>query len=460
VIRGGVCRALLAVALAALAVAAGAASGAVPAARAAGVRTLADTHLGAGGPALAGDRVVYADATRDSLRVLSEPVTGGPRSELARVATRSRFVDPLWNLASAPDGVAVQTYRVRRERLLAGPLTGPLQPVAHGAPARLRAEEERRLFAVPGGPLVLERAAGRPGSVRAMLRPPGGPARVLAFPRGADLRTLAVAGALAAVVVPRARNVSLIDLPAGTVRDRVPLGDLADTLLIDLAVSAGGDVALTIEDGSGHDFVGWAPAGAAGPPRIVVAGDSFGHLRTAGGRIAMQQPAGFDAARVVVLDPSGPEPRVLFRGPPASPVIRDLDYDGTHVAWSTDSCQFIALAVPRASTRRVPPGRCVRTEVSLTTYAPPLVPGRPRFMRVRARCLTAPGPRCRIELEAVHERTVGRLTARLQVGTARVLRVRISRRAARLLQRDHTARVFLYATLRDPGGRARRWFLP
>jgi hypothetical protein len=456
VIRRAVCCALLAVAIAALA----AASGAVTAARAAGVRTLADSHLGAGGPALAGDRVVYADATRDSLRVLSEPVTGGPRSELARVATRNRFVDPLWNLAAAPDGVAVQTYRVRRERLLAGPLAGPLQPVAHGAPARLRAEEERRLFAVPGGPLLLERAAGRPRSVRAVLRPPGGPARVLAFPRGADLRTLAVAGALAAVVVPRARNVSLIDLPTGTVRDRVPLGDFADTLLIDLAVSAGGDVALTVEDGSGADFVGWAPAGAAGPPRIVVAGDAFGHLRTAGGRIAMQQPVGgLDGARVVVVDPSGPEPRVLFRGPPTSALVRDLDYDGTHVAWSTDSCQFIAPAVPQASTRRVPPGHCVRTEASLITYQPRLVPGRPRFMRVRAHCLTAPGRRCRIELEAVHERTVGRLTARLPVGTARVLRVRISRRASRLLQRDHTAPVFLYATLRDPGGRARRRFL-
>jgi hypothetical protein len=191
-----------------------------------------------------------------------------------------------------------------------------------------------------------------------------------------------------------------------------------------------------------------------------VAGDSFGHLRTAAGRIAMQQPArGFDGSRVVVLDPSGPEPRVLFRSPPAA-AIRELDYDGAHVAWSTDSCQFIAPAVPDASTRRVPPGRCVRTEASFTTYVPPLVPGRPRFMRLRVRCLTAPGPRCRIEVEAVHERTVGRLTARVPLGSARVLRVRLSRRASRLLRRDHTAPVFLYATLRDPSGRARRKFLP
>jgi hypothetical protein len=409
---------------------------AVPAVAAADVRPLAE-RASLGVPALDGGRVVYADADRDALSVLTQPADGGPVTELARLAEPSTRLRgrPAWDLDAGAGGLAVRLYPPGgRPRLLAGPPEGPLSLVQRRADLGAAMAEARDLFAVPGGPLVLERIDRVGRRLRAVLRPPGGPARVLPMPAGADLHNLAVAGSVAAVA---ARDeIELLDLPSGAVRERRPLGDFARTDLIDLAVSETGDLAFTVEAGDGADFLGWLPAGAA-EPRVVAEGDEFGHVRTAGGRIAMEAPVmRGDGARVVVLDPSGEEARVLFRGPPSA-YVRGLDFDGQRVAWATDGCQLVA-SVDSPAIDVVPAGPCLRTEAAFTLHVPSAV-------RVGVRCITAPGRRCRIDL-----RVYGR-TRRLAHRVVTVPRGRV--RTVRIPVRSGLAVVM--GRVVDPDGRRR-----
>lgn len=373
---------------------------------AADVRPLADrTDLGA--PALNGDRVVYGDPGRTRLRVFEQPLAGGAATQLASLPTRR----PAWDLAAGPDGLALRLYELRRRpQLLAGPPQGPLARVPGGSRGS-RFAEAPDLFSVPGGPLVVDRE-------RVFLRPPGGPARELAMPRGADLEHLAAAGNVLAVWTPT--EIVLHDLPSGAVRSRLPLGDFARAPLIGLGVSEAGDVALVAEE-SGRDFLGWAPAGAAAP-RIALAGDQFGHVATGGGLIALEVPAvAGDAARVVVLDPTSDPTRVLFRGPPAA-AVRALDFDGRHVAWATDGCQLVA-DVGSPALRVIPAGPCARTEASFTQYVPSSV-------RYRIRCIATPGRRCRVDLRVYGSRLerLARRVVTIRRGRARFVHIPVSPR--------------------------------
>ena len=296
----------------------------IPAAPAAAdVRVLAEREdLGA--PVLDGGRVVYGDGSRRALTVFEQPAAGGEAVELARVAVPL----PSWELDRSAAGLALRMGPLRDvRRLLAGPPQGPLGLVQRRAREGPAVAEERGVFAVPGGPLVLERTDRFGMRLRAVLRPPGGPARVLATPAGADLHHLAVAGAVAAVVVPRRGEIVLLDLPSGAVRQRLPMVDLAGTELLGLALSETGDVALTVQDGLGTYYLGWMPAGAA-EPRVVIAGDGFGHVGTAAGRIAMTQSAmRGDAVRVRGARPVGrraanPVPRPAHRVRPRARLRR------------------------------------------------------------------------------------------------------------------------------------------
>ena len=297
---------------------------------AADVRPLAQRD-GLGVPVLDGDRVVYADADRDALSVLVQPVGGGRVTELARLPEPpTRFVGrPGWDLDAGLGGLALRMYPAGGAgRLFAGPPEGPLALVQRRAAAGPAAAEERDLFAVPGGPLVVERTDRLGALLRAVLRPPG-----------ADLHHLAVAGALAAVAVPRRGEIVLLDLPSGAVRARVPLGD----------------------------------------------------------------------------------------------------FDGEHVAWATDGCQLVAdVDSPRVDA--IPRGPCLRTEAAFTLEVPSSV-------RVKVRCIAAPGPRCRIDL-----RVYGR-SRRLARRVVTVPRRR--ERTVRVPVRAEGGITVLYGRVVDPDGRRR-----
>ena len=129
----------------------------------AGVRSLSGRADVSSGPVLVGPRVVYADREgRRAVRVLAAPLAGGSASEVTRVPVpRSRFTNwPSWDFAAGSAGYAL---RVRspgaRPRLWAraGPGPGPLSLVQRRACEGALMAVEDDLFAVPGGPLVLER---------------------------------------------------------------------------------------------------------------------------------------------------------------------------------------------------------------------------------------------------------------------------------------------------------------
>jgi hypothetical protein len=107
--------------------------------------------------------------------------------------------------------------------------------------------------------------------------------------------------------------------------------------------------------------------------RAPLSADNLSFARIAGGRVALLVPVGHgNGQRPVVLEPAaGGRSRIVFRGPPAGR-IDSLDFDGRHVAWSSAGCQLVATAAPGSSRATVPAGPCVRTEVWVTTFSPPL----------------------------------------------------------------------------------------
>ena len=311
--------------------------------------------------------------------------------------------------------------------------------------------EDPDLFAVPGGPLVLERTDRFGYRLRAVLRPPGAPSRQLPLPAGADVTHLTTTGGVAAVAVPRLREVQLMALDTGAVAGRRPLGPFADMDIISLGVAANGDVALTVEDGGGADFLGWArgrPRAADRPQRRQLRARPHAERPHRPHRPARDG----DGERVLVLDVTGPEPRELFRGPLAA-AVRALDFRRTHVAWSSDGCQFVAPATASASGPAVPAGPCLHTEATFAGY---LDGRRHRTVRQRIRCLTAPGPRCRSAYGMyLGGQRVARATRTVRVGGRREVRVPISRRVRARLE----GRVLgVVALVVDPGGRAREAF--
>ena len=127
-----------------------------------------------------------------------------------------------------------------------------------------------------------------------------------------------------------------------------------------------------------------APAGASAFVRLrwrVLATLAF--LR--GTRVALiERTAGGERAVVRALA----DGTVLWRSPLTSR-IRSLDFDGTRVAWSTPSCLVVA-SIDDAAAARLPPGRCVRTD--LLVFRAPDEKG--RSTRYHLRCLDASGRDC------------------------------------------------------------------
>ena len=236
---------------------------------------------------------------------------GGPHAGAAR-RPRRRGVE----LAAGSGLLALRVTDGRSDvadRFWAGPL--PRWPArAHPGPGGGPARQCSRTLTSSPFRAGRSRWSGRTAGyrLRAVLRPPGAPSRQLPLPAGADVTHLTTTGGVAAVAVPRLREVQLMALDTGAVAGRRPLGPFADMDIISLGVAANGDVALTVEAAAPTSSAG--PAGAP-EPRIVLSGDNFGHVRTPNGRIALTVPArDGDGERVLVLDVTGPEPRELFRG--------------------------------------------------------------------------------------------------------------------------------------------------
>jgi hypothetical protein len=143
-----------------------------------------------------------------------------------------------------------------------------------------------------------------------------------------------------------------------------------------------------------------------------------------------------------VLD--GAAGRTLFRGPTSESADR-LSFDGTYLAYATGGCTLLATVEPSSSADVLPPGPCVRSELSVEPVADPVVRG---DYRVEAVCLSAPATSCRVDarLTTVSGRAAGRLAARVPRGRSRILHIPLQARGRQF-------RVTVRVT--DPDGRAR-----
>ena len=435
------------------------------------------TRSGDQAPALSDGRVIWsARGGRSGIRIFSRVAVGGPPQVIGSATLPPADGTPaFWRLVAAPGwlGLRAEGRDARGMRLLGGPPGAPLPLVRSGVSAGALQSPNRDTWAwPPGGFVTLERRAGAGPTETARelwVTDTSGAGRQVVLPRGADPTTLAVTGTSAAVaIVDREtglQEVDVLDLATGAVTRRVAAGSLARLGVVNsVALSAEGEIAITGEDGSGSDGLGWAAA-TASQLQIVTANDRFGLVSAAHGRIAMVGPNGPGLSggdRVFVYEPRAPgqEPRVLFRGPPASHV-EALDFDGAHVAWAIQgSCQLVANAAPADSNLVMPRGPCLRTQVTTVGFVPPKLRG--AAVGLEFNCLTAPATSCRLIVRATDGpvgRRLGVLRASVRRGSSRLLYVPISRRSAARIRRGKLEPSFLY-TIIDPGGKRRTDVVP
>ena len=396
-----------------------------------------------------------------AVRVRSRPVDGGITRDVSRVSISERAV---WGLAAGAGGLGLRVYSTATQGLLFAdrPEAG-LTQLRRGVPAGAVMAVDRDFWAWTGGFVTLERVAGAPGRLRAVVTDHEGAARPLALPTGSDPATLAVADATAAVVVARgdgnAREIAVIDIATGVVGRRVDLGTLRALEVISLDIASDGELAVTGEGAGGVDHLGWAPVGAGRVERVME-GDDFGQVQVARGRIALVAPGGRrDAVRPLVVEPRIGQPSTtVFRGPPAYQ-IEALEFDGSHVAWASQHCQFVADAVAAASRLTVPAGPCARTEIAVTVFGTPNLTRRDPSLPVKLRCLTAPRGFCRVDVSAYEfDRfgRIGRLRASVPRGAVRMLRVPLGRQAAERVRRARINPTYVRVDAIDPDGRRTR----
>src|SRR4051794_9640264 len=442
--------------------------------------TALGTRSGDQAPVLADGRVIWSQrGGRSGIRIFSRLADGGPVQVAGRATLPAADGGPsYWRLVAAPGWLGVRAARrgASGMRLLGG-APGTLLPVVRSAvaPGALQTPNRDTWAWPPGGFVTLERRAGAGETETARelwVTEASGARRRILLPRDADPVTLAVAGTSAAVAIvdpdKGPQEADVIDLTTGSVQRRVAPGPLIGVgVIISLALSADGELAITVEDGSGSDGLGWAAATAA-ELQLVTLDDGFGLVSAAHGRIAMVGPNGPEISsgeRIFVFEArgAGQKPNVVFRSPPMAHVDA-LDFDGAHVVWASRECQLVANATPADSNRVMPPGPCVRTEVTTVSFSPPKLRG--AAVGIRFDCVTAPTSRCRLTVRAFafprgggRARQLGVLRRSVPRGAKRLLYVPISRRSAARIRREELEPVFGY-TVVDPDGKQRTDFTP
>jgi hypothetical protein len=244
----------------------------------------------------------------------------------------------------------------------------------------------------------------------------------------------------------------VIDRISGTVMRRVPIDQRFGG---PYALGVGPDGALVFAADAGLE---WSPAGsarfvhvAANPAVVtpVIRGDKVAYSE-----MLPQAPL----ARPIVialpatLPPAGTqiEPHVLFQGPPTEEV-RTLDFDGTHLAWSSTTCQMVA-ALPAPSTRAIPPGPCVQSDASFLGFDGERPTVKRPYLRLGVTCATASDGACHLTIHAYLGPVLATTRVTVAVGQVRrIVHIHLSRRALRRVQRRPDG-VVLTTTLRDSAG--------
>ncbi len=377
------------------------------------------------------DAVAYAGADRVYATggALLRVRPGAPPVRIARLRGRAIQLD-----ASATT-VAVVERRGRTRRLLAGPPAGPLRVLA-----RCRGRHPEIPFAplAVAGDVVAEalscaRARGAyNGAARLRLHDAAG-VRTIAAPAGERFVVLAGApGALAWTIQSERLDgpvrVEVVDPASGAARYAVP-GLPAPLVAASLAVQAD---ATAVFCGPG-DRLAWASPAAPAAHAVGAVRCAF-DVAIAGGQVAYRSERQ-ETLRVAGLDGRG---RTLVRGAGGLP----FDWDGAHllVAELGGGRDFLAERGAADAAYRGPAGtvRIRRVERGRS----------PRIVRVTVACPR--GCRGDVQLLLGHAGRYDAATLRLGHAGRRVVRVRVSRRAARRLRDYRSIPFHVAATYVNP----------
>jgi hypothetical protein len=403
-------------------------------------------HAGdlAGGPVLAGDRVVWAQQHgRSGLSVLSADASGAGRARTSLFARESQsFLVPRARLAASGSLLGVERiidYEGGREAtpfyqadVLAGSVWGSITALQPRCDLGGEAWRPRTIDA-DGTRLIywdcLQRTAViRDFNARTSRTVP------------AEHRGLRLAGRYAAWVEgdPGAQSVAVYDLPTSSIAYRIALpGPVTD-----LDLDRDGTMVVSYSDGS-RSHAAWSSPSA--PTLHSLPLPPVSALKVVGGRLAYRRAVGTytEAGEVGYLDlPSG-RPHVVGRGQMDWSVEPGLGFDGRRIAWDSIGCRDSLVHVTAVTefTDQLPRGCPL-------AFGPPTRVAPKRF---------------RLELADfgyLHFKWVRRLrvTRRgtlIAVGS-KPEHVRLTSVGVRLLERRGSLRVRVAATVNDTFGRTER----
>jgi hypothetical protein len=392
---------------------------AVAAALAAGPTPLLDAPS-ADSVALAGSEVVVTrTGDRGSVKVDAVPIQGGAPRRLLTAAGIGKRWGASAAVAASAQRVAVRIFYAKPNgtragglqwRLYTGPLAGPLTLAIKTGPKGW----------LPGGPAVdgdrTLLPESRFTSTRARLLLMEGAAAPRVVPWGAKVaEPVALAGERVGYA-GTSGGVFVADLQTGAQQLELRTSEFINFDLAD-------DGAVVAEGRTG--LVTAAP----GVPRAALPGGKDLFLpRFAGERIAAVKNQREGLLRPVISDPGATAPRAIgvqtFN-------FMSLDADAQGAAYLANGCVIYA-PVDVAAPPALPPGPCPRVEVAVDPAGDRM---RGRSVRLRVICVSAPAGGCHGTARLRLSGPAGRKRFAVASGRSKVITVKLTRRAAKIVRR-------------------------
>jgi hypothetical protein len=391
--------------------------------------------------ALAGGEVLVASTTRRGVaRLTALPVGGGEAQSrlVARPPSGGDF-NALIRLASSAElsALLVEFSGPEHEadwRVYAGPPAGPLAMVhrvrLRGPPRRLWMPVE---VDVHGDRLLIQeirlpiREGGHPRvASRVIVHAPGASPTLVS--QGPYATPTVVAGDRIAYAAGTRRRpvIRIVDWRTGRLTDTIGIAGLsADSRSRHLDLTGDGRAVIELD---GNLFTG-APGERARPLSGTDGAQQLTEPRIAGERVAAIADARVGSERPVVIEPDTGTRRAV--GAPST-AMTALAADEATVAWLANGCVLGAGVTDVPPVEPVPPGPCPRAEVVLEDYDEKL---RGRTLRVWVTCVAAPRPGCRGAVVLRFRGRTGRGRFRVPAGGRRLVKVRLTQRAAASVRR-------------------------
>lgn len=295
--------------------------------------------------AITGDRVLYTLSDKETGRVLSRPVSGGPARELFRFEARPGDEFPELRLSASAKriGLVVATENDDRYfagvRAYAGSPEGPLEPLGPEVRPKRRTDFFPVQAAIDGAKLVLSQVRDDLRRFVTTVISPDGRRQPIQLPRRTFLEELSGRRA----VFARRGSLVVIDWRSGeTLR---VISGIEDFGLDGVDLSGNGTVAYGTDDGR------IAVSPSRGRPRYL----ARGRFQSWDGRRLLFSRYRGSRERLMMRDPNG---RFRAFGYPAASIETSVT-DGRYVAWSADRCLVVARVRDRA-VRRPARGNCPR----------------------------------------------------------------------------------------------------